>query len=73
MRCPSCGTENAEGMKFCGQCAAPLTEQPSASQPVAPLSYTPSRLTDMDESMAGIRRRILRTPGLPDEHRRPES
>jgi class 3 adenylate cyclase/tetratricopeptide (TPR) repeat protein len=25
MRCPSCGFENPPGMKFCGQCATPLT------------------------------------------------
>jgi hypothetical protein len=25
MRCPSCGFENPEGMKFCGECGAPLT------------------------------------------------
>ena len=25
MRCPSCGFENSAGMKFCGQCATPLT------------------------------------------------
>src|SRR5215510_3534667 len=24
MRCPSCGFENPDGMKFCGQCASPL-------------------------------------------------
>jgi hypothetical protein len=24
MRCPRCDTENPAGMKFCGQCAAPL-------------------------------------------------
>jgi len=24
MQCPSCGFENPEGMKFCGECAAPL-------------------------------------------------
>ena len=24
MRCASCGFANPEGMKFCGQCAAPL-------------------------------------------------
>src|SRR5438876_5114219 len=24
MRCPSCGFENPEGMKFCGECATPL-------------------------------------------------
>src|SRR5207245_2015710 len=25
MRCPSCGFENPEGMKFCGQCASSLS------------------------------------------------
>ena len=25
MRCPSCGFDNPAGMKFCGQCAAPLS------------------------------------------------
>jgi Double zinc ribbon len=25
MKCPSCGCENREGAKFCGDCAAPLT------------------------------------------------
>jgi double zinc ribbon protein/adenylate/guanylate cyclase family protein len=25
MRCPSCGFENPTGMKFCGQCATPLS------------------------------------------------
>jgi hypothetical protein len=25
MRCPSCEFENPAGMKFCGQCATPLT------------------------------------------------
>src|SRR5438128_9799176 len=24
MRCPSCGFENPEGIKFCGECATPL-------------------------------------------------
>jgi class 3 adenylate cyclase/tetratricopeptide (TPR) repeat protein len=27
MRCPSCGFENPEGMKFCGQCASPLARR----------------------------------------------
>ncbi len=27
MRCSSCGFDNPEGMKFCGQCANPLTEK----------------------------------------------
>src|SRR6266571_2944826 len=44
MRCPSCGFENPEGMKFCGQCAAPLTEQTLAPK-------TPdSRLQTLDSS-----------------------
>ena len=25
MKCPACGTENPNGMKFCGECAAPLS------------------------------------------------
>jgi Adenylate and Guanylate cyclase catalytic domain/Double zinc ribbon len=25
MHCPSCGVENPEGMKFCGECGTPLT------------------------------------------------
>src|SRR6476646_5964633 len=29
MRCPSCGQENPEGFRFCGNCAAPLTEAPA--------------------------------------------
>src|SRR6266498_183970 len=24
MKCPSCGNDNREGAKFCGECAAPL-------------------------------------------------
>jgi class 3 adenylate cyclase len=27
MRCPNCGFENPEGMKFCGQCASPLSRR----------------------------------------------
>ena len=26
MKCASCGCENREGAKFCGECAAPLAE-----------------------------------------------
>src|SRR6266568_4594760 len=36
MRCPNCGFENLEGMKFCGRCAGPLTSQPSVSSPQPP-------------------------------------
>ena len=27
MRCPSCGHENRETAKFCGECTAPLTQE----------------------------------------------
>src|ERR1700688_1556541 len=27
MRCSSCGTDNPAGMKFCGNCAAPIKNQ----------------------------------------------
>jgi class 3 adenylate cyclase/tetratricopeptide (TPR) repeat protein len=29
--CPSCGTENPEGQKFCGECATPLAAAPTRS------------------------------------------
>jgi class 3 adenylate cyclase len=45
-RCPQCGFDNPPGFAFCGQCATPLAEQPPASRPPAPLSYTPSHLVE---------------------------
>ena len=30
--CPSCGTENPPGFRFCGACAAPLQETPAARE-----------------------------------------
>ena len=30
--CPSCGSENPEGFRFCGRCAAPLVAQDSAAR-----------------------------------------
>jgi class 3 adenylate cyclase/tetratricopeptide (TPR) repeat protein len=45
-RCPQCGFDNPPGFAFCGQCATPLTEQPPASRPQSPLSYTPSHLVE---------------------------
>jgi len=45
MRCPSCEFENPAGMKFCGQCATPLTEIPSMAAP-SPQTYTPAHLAE---------------------------
>lgn len=41
MRCPSCGFDNPEGMKFCIECAAPLSAQSPASQTPDPGLRTP--------------------------------
>jgi hypothetical protein len=45
MRCPSCEFENPAGMKFCGQCATPLTAAPSMDAP-SPRTYTPAHLAE---------------------------
>ena len=47
MRCPSCGFENPEGMKFCGDCGAPLSvpAQALSPAPVLPPSREPLRST----------------------------
>lgn len=28
MKCPSCGAENPEGQKYCGECVASMSEPP---------------------------------------------
>ena len=28
MKCPSCGVENPEGQRFCGECGASMSEPP---------------------------------------------
>lgn len=40
MKCPSCGAENPEGKKFCGDCGATFSQPPPAarSQPTAVMS-----------------------------------
>ena len=43
MPCPSCGFENPEGFRFCGQCAAPLS--PPNGGPMPP-TYTPRHLAE---------------------------
>src|SRR5262249_25141674 len=44
IRCPSCGFENAPGIKFCGECGRRLTAAPAA--PVEPRTYTPRHLAE---------------------------
>lgn len=41
MKCPACGSENPEQMKFCGQCAASLSLTLFATQGVAQVEPTP--------------------------------
>jgi class 3 adenylate cyclase/tetratricopeptide (TPR) repeat protein len=43
--CPSCGTSNPPGNKFCGQCATPL-DAPAQPRFAAPESYTPKHLAE---------------------------
>ncbi len=44
IRCPSCGFENAPGIKFCGECGSRLAAAPAA--PVEPRTYTPRHLAE---------------------------
>jgi class 3 adenylate cyclase/tetratricopeptide (TPR) repeat protein len=62
MRCPSCGAENLEGLKFCNECAAPFKRRcpscgfentPTAKfcgECAAPLNAPPSRLDPANAS-----------------------
>ena len=45
MRCSRCEFNNPPGMKFCGQCATPLTTAPSMAAP-SPQTYTPAHLAE---------------------------
>ena len=47
LRCPSCGTDNPPGARFCYQCATSLAGFPPATRrPPEPLAYTPAYLTE---------------------------
>ena len=50
MRCLSCGFENPEGIKFCGECGTSLTAQPLAPSlqtlTPSPRTYTPPHLAE---------------------------
>lgn len=41
MRCPSCGTENPEGSRFCMSCASPLMAFAPSAAPVPPMPVAP--------------------------------
>ncbi len=44
MNCQTCGFENPPGFRFCGQCAAPLSE--TSGRERDPRAYTPKHLAD---------------------------
>lgn len=42
MKCPKCGTDNQDGVRFCGNCGADLqAQQPTETQPVQPAVTQP--------------------------------
>ena len=45
MKCPTCGTDNLEGTRYCGDCGAKLSRKPDSSRASMPLpeaSATPT-------------------------------
>lgn len=41
MKCPNCGAEVPEGVKFCSQCSTSLTSPAPAAEPAAPVAPAP--------------------------------
>src|SRR3989454_2475482 len=74
MRCPNCGFENLEGMKFCGRCASPLSlccphcsfENPPGyvfcGQCATPLTSQPSVSSPQPPATSGQRSRAKPQP-----------
>jgi branched-chain amino acid aminotransferase len=58
MRCPACGFENASGIKFCGECGAPLNAR-SFDARVKSLNYLKNVLAKIDANRAGAEEAIL--------------
>jgi hypothetical protein len=44
MRCPRCSADNLAGMKFCGQCGAPLGVRPSTGFAVTVARHSARRV-----------------------------
>src|SRR6266498_1944063 len=46
MTCPGCGHANPEGVRFCGDCGAPLQHEVTAGRFTSPQAYTPKHLAE---------------------------
>src|SRR5262245_38609388 len=68
MRCPACGFENASGIKFCGECGAPLKVKcPSCGFDNAPgTKFCGECGTDVQGSGGGSRVSIPSSTPTPD-------
>lgn len=53
MFCPKCGTENAEGIKFCKSCGAPVAAPAAASAPAAAPAPAPAPAAQPAYAAAG--------------------
>src|SRR5205809_7203296 len=58
MKCPSCGSRNREGARFCDSCGAPLEQRPEAAP-----QARPDRAEDLPETLAGGRYAVERFLG----------
>jgi hypothetical protein len=77
MKCPGCGSDNREGAKFCGECAAPLaaalacprcgTANPKVGSSVIRVD---SRWLSRQLSIPALRRRLISTGHLEAEFAR---
>jgi serine/threonine protein kinase len=62
MQCPSCGTENREGARFCDNCGTELVVEPAAESPAPEVTAPDPLPADVPSEIAG-RYRVLRFLG----------